>query len=271
MIIFYYKPDVAGYSIEAYIMGTDGKYPEKPSKTEQPPKAAIGTKVRVTTDTAYWIGDAKKDGFTFDKDNPNNIIEDTVKGDGSTVLRVYFSRNQYTLNWVVTKDDDASYNDSDSTEYYFEQPVNKPDIDVPDFYDFDNWAKGGVEWPQTMPHSNVDIAGELIRQRTDLVISKSGMKDGETAIFTVTGKELGSGLKVIVPNGESVTIKDLPVGETYTVSEQNGWSWKYEAQDSVTRTLTNGSTATASFTNVPKIIKWFTDEFYIDNRFGIWR
>ena len=122
-----------------------------------------------------------------------------------------------------------------------------------------------------MPQSNVDIAGELIRQRTDLVISKSGMKDGETAIFTVTGKELGSGLKVIVPNGESVTIKDLPVGETYTVSEQNGWSWKYEAQDSVTRTLTNGSTATANFTNVPKIIKWFTDEFYIDNRFGIWR
>lgn len=271
VIIFYYKPDVAGYSIEAYIMGTDGKYPEIPSKTEQPPKAAIGTKVRVTTDTAYWIGDAKKDGFTFDKDNPNNIIEDTVKGDGSTVLRVYFSRNQYTLNWVVTKDDDASYNDSGSTKYYFEQPVDKPDIDVPDFYDFDNWAKGGVEWPQTMPQSNVDIAGELIRQRTDLVISKSGMKDGETAIFTVTGKELGSGLKVIVPNGESVTIKDLPVGETYTVSEQNGWSWKYEAQDSVTRTLTNGSTATANFTNVPKIIKWFTDEFYIDNRFGIWR
>ena len=97
------------------------------------------------------------------------------------------------------------------------------------------------------------------------------MKDGETAIFTVTGKELGSGLKVIVPNGESVTIKDLPVGETYTVSEQSGWSWKYEAQDSVTRTLTKGRTATASFTNVPKIIKWLTDEFYIDNRFGIWR
>ncbi len=270
VITFYYKPDVAGYTIEAYIMGTDGKYPEIPSKTEQR-KEAIGTKVRVTTDTAYWIGDAKKDGFTFDKDNPNNIIEDTVKGDGSTVLRVYFSRNQYTLNWVVTKDDDASYNDSDSKYYYFEQPVDKPDIDVPDFYDFDNWAKGGIEWPKTMPHSNVNIAGELIRQRTDLVISKSGMKDGETAIFTVTGKELGSGLKVIVPNGESVTIKDLPVGETYTVSEQNGWSWKYEAQDSVTRTLTNGSTATASFTNVPKIIKWFTDEFYIDNRFGIWR
>ena len=51
----------------------------------------------------------------------------------------------------------------------------------------------------------------------------------------------------------------------------SGWSWKYEAQDSVTRTLTKGSTATASFTNVPKIIKWLTDEFYIDNRFGIWR
>ncbi len=271
VITFYYKLDVAGYTIEAYIMGIDGKYPEIPSKTEQPPKAAIGTEVSVTTDTAYWIGDAKKDGFTFDKDNPNNIFEDTVKGDGSTVLKVYFSRNQYTLNWVVTKDDDTSYNDSDSKDYYFEQPVDKPDIDVPDFYDFDNWAKGGIEWPKTMPHSNVNIAGELIRQRTDLVISKSGMKDGETAIFTVTGKELGSGLKVIVPNGESVTIKDLPVGETYTVSEQSGWSWKYEAQDSVTRTLTKGSTATASFTNVPKIIKWLTDEFYIDNRFGIWR
>lgn len=264
-----YPADTADYFVEAYIMDANGQYPALP--TTKTMHALTNTEVFAPTDPADWVGDAEKDAFKFDRDNENNVIRGIVAGDNSTVLKVYFSRNQYSLTWVVTKDDDTAYQVSDTVKYYYQQAVTKPDVDIPDYYDFDNWAKGGVNWPDTMPQADVNIAGELIRQRTDLVISKSGMEDGESAIFTVTGKGLGSGMQVIVPNGKSFKITNLPVGERYTVTEQNGWSWKYMAQSSVTCTLTAGKTETVSFCNVPKIIKWLTDEFFVDNKFGIWR
>lgn len=265
-----YPADTVEYTVEAYIMGTDGQYPASPTKTEKKPDLT-NKEVSAPTDTAYWVDDAEKDAFTFDSANENNVISGTVAGDNSTVLKVYISRNQYTLTWDVTKDDDTTYKVGDTTKYYYGQAVTEPKVEVPDYYDFDNWEKGGVDWPDTMPKNDVNISGELIRQRTDLVISKSGMEQGESAIFTVTGKGLGSGMKVIVPSGESVKIKNLPVGESYTITEQNDWSWKYEAHSSVTCTLTAGNTETVHFSNVPKLIKWLTDEFYVDNKFGIWR
>ena len=204
-----YPADTVEYTVEAYIMGTDGQYPASPTKTEKKPDLT-NKEVSAPTDTAYWVGDAEEDAFTFDSANENNVISGTVAGDNSTVLKVYISRNQYTLTWDVTKDDDTTYKVGDTTKYYYGQAVTEPKVEVPDYYDFDNWEKGGVDWPDTMPKNDVNISGELIRQRTDLVISKSGMEQGESAIFTVTGKGLGSGMKVIVPSGESVKIKNLP-------------------------------------------------------------
>ena len=61
---------------------------------------------------------------------------------------------------------------------------------------------------------------------TTLTISKSGMADGEGAIFTVTGPD-GFSVTVAVPNGGSVTIGGVKVGATYTVTEQTDWSWRY--------------------------------------------
>ncbi len=262
-----YAPDIAAYTVECYIMNTDGSYSSTPNRAENG-SGQVGSTASANTSPAHWITDGDDDAFAFDKDNANNIISAPISGDGSTVLKVYLSRNQYTLTWVVTKDDDSSYRVGDSVKYYYNQKVTEATVDVPEFYDFDNWAKGGVQWPEKMPKSDVSIAGELIRQRTDLVISKSGMKSGETAIFTVTGKGLGSsGLTVMVQNGKSVTIKGLAVGEQYTITE-GGWSWKYEAKDPVSRTLVNGSIEKVSFNNIPKNISWLTDEFYKDNKFG---
>lgn len=267
VIIFYYKSDSTTYKVEAYIMGTDGTYPTAPTK-EESGRANVNSTANASTAPAHWITDGSATAFKFDNANVNNVTSATVAADGSTVLKVYFSRNQYTLTWTVTKDDDAKYKDSGSTKYYYGQSVTKKDITVPDYYTFDNWAKGKVNWPVTMPAEDVNIAGEFIRQRADLKISKSGMASGETAIFTVTGKGLGNGgITVMIPNGESVTIKGLAVGESYTVTEQNGWSWKYKELDAKTVTLDDNVT-NVSFSNISKLINWFTDEFYKDNRFG---
>lgn len=77
-------------------------------------------------------------------------------------------------------------------------------------------------------------------------------------IFTVKhGDEVVA--KVTLKAGESVTIKNLTVGETYTVTEDNNWSWRYkdvEAQEitlepsgnvvTVTNTLNNNNWLGAS-------------------------
>ena len=74
---------------------------------------------------------------------------------------------------------------------------------------------------------------------TDLTITKKITKNAtpydanDMFIFTVKhGDEVVA--KVTLKAGESVTIKNLTVGETYTVTEDTSWSWRYknvEAQE----------------------------------------
>lgn len=75
---------------------------------------------------------------------------------------------------------------------------------------------------------------------TDLTITKnaSPYDANDMFIFTVkdsAGKEVA---KVALTAGESVTIKNLTVGEEYTVTEDNNWSWRYKDQNPQKITLT---------------------------------
>lgn len=95
---------------------------------------------------------------------------------------------------------------------------------------------------------------------TDLTITKTATPydANDMFIFTVKhGDEVVA--KVALTAGQSVTIKNLTVGETYTVTEDNNWSWRYkdvEAQEitlepsgnvvTVTNTLNNNNWLGAS-------------------------
>ena len=52
-------------------------------------------------------------------------------------------------------------------------------------------------------------------------------------LHTVTGKGYAGAdaLRVGIPAGESVTVANVYVGETYTVSEEGAWSWRFTAQE----------------------------------------
>lgn len=258
-----YKADKVEYIVQAYVMDVSGKYPTTPTESRTL-TAPTNSTVTASTDNAYWkLGE----GFSFDKNNENNVLSGKASPDSTTILKVYFAREQYKLSWTVTKDDDSTFKLSGSTQYYYGQSVTEESVTTPEHYTFDNWAKGGVDWPDTMPAKDVTIKGEFIRQRADLKITKTGMTNGEAAMFTVKGSGLGAnGLTVIVQNGETVTIKGLAVGETYTVTE-NGWSWKYKLPAPMERTITKEG-ASVTFTNTPKDIHWLTDEFYKDNKFN---
>ena len=65
---------------------------------------------------------------------------------------------------------------------------------------------------------------------------------GHHAIFTVTGKGYAgaNALRVGIPAGESVTVANVYVGETYTVSEEGAWSWRFTAQECGSGSLSAG-------------------------------
>lgn len=63
---------------------------------------------------------------------------------------------------------------------------------------------------------------------TDLTITKIATPYDENDMFIFTVKHGDDVVaKVALTAGQSVTIKNLTVGETYTVTEDNNWSWRY--------------------------------------------
>ena len=92
---------------------------------------------------------------------------------------------------------------------------------------------------------------------TDLTIKKE-MKSGnaydanDMFIFTVKDSQGNEVAKVALTAGQSVTIKNLTVGETYTVTEDNNWSWRYkdvEAQEITLEPSGNEVTVTNTIDN----------------------
>ena len=109
----------------------------------------------------------------------------------------------------------------------------------------------------------------------DLTISKSGCADideNQSFIFTVTGGELPeAGLKVVVKGNGSVTIKGLKVG-TYTVTEESGWSWRYEVKSGEANPrnveVKGGVSNTVTFTNTREMDKWLNGCSWAENNWA---
>lgn len=99
---------------------------------------------------------------------------------------------------------------------------------------------------------------QLLKILIDLIIKKSGMKAGESAVFTVTRKGEETPLyTVMITAGNDgsgqVTLKYFACGE-YTVHEETSWSWAYTASDPAAGKLTQNivTNNTFEFKNTPK-------------------
>lgn len=108
---------------------------------------------------------------------------------------------------------------------------------------------------------------------TDLTITKTyaagAPKDpNQSAVFVVTGGDLGEGLTVVLNEGNeySVTIKGLKVGTTYTVTEKT-WTWRYTPDGNGKKiTLnTDAKQNEVEFTNTLEKNKWLTGGAWCDN------
>ena len=69
-------------------------------------------------------------------------------------------------------------------------------------------------------------------------------------------------------NDDSLTIDRLTVGETYTVTEENGWTWHYNPLDPVEVTIRADKGNEVEFENNAKPDKWLYAESSKHNVFG---
>lgn len=95
----------------------------------------------------------------------------------------------------------------------------------------------------------------------DLKITKNVTGEGanlnQTFVFTVKNEANETISTIVLKNGETKTIKGLPVG-TYTVTEDTAWSWQYKAENATQTVIPNGAEAAVIFTNAYKGTNWLT-------------
>lgn len=126
---------------------------------------------------------------------------------------------------------------------------------------------------ETWSHTSGDPAFLLHVRTCALTVTKTGGTDGEPYVFNVyRNGDLYT--QVTVVGSSSVSIYELPVGK-YTIAEDTGWSWRYDAAYDPDKpdgcTLTAGhNSGSITCTNILKNDRWlngFSD--VIANIFGI--
>lgn len=101
----------------------------------------------------------------------------------------------------------------------------------------------------------------------DLTITKAGDKIDQNQIFVfrVVSADSTTDMEVTVKGTGSVTIKGLPLGTTYTVTEDTGWTWQY-TPDSASKTIEPNGDSTVTFTNTYSKPNWLTSFAEVINK-----
>ena len=135
------------YTVETYVMGLDGQYGAADSKNVA---ATTGAEITLTPDA--------REGFTVAGES---VLTGTVAADGSLVLKVYYSRNQYKL----------TVDGAESMVYYgAELNIAEP---TKDHYTFAGW---NVEVPATMPASDLTLVSQWTEEGADYTAYDAAVK-----------------------------------------------------------------------------------------------
>ena len=132
---------VADYKVETHVMDTNGKYVLESTK---PHSATIGSEVSVTAEP--------REGFSV---AANSVLSGTVAANGTTTLKIYYSRNQYTVTYKV----DGKVDGEVDTVYYGSNVVVRTEP-TKEGYTFSGWKIGSAAAADfTMPADHVVIEG----------------------------------------------------------------------------------------------------------------
>ena len=127
------------YTVNVYNMDTTGAYPSAPDSTYQG-AGETGSTADITADAV------PAEGFSLD--SAKSVLTGTIAADGSLVLSIYYSRNQYTVTYANT-------DLAPDTYYYGDTVVAR----TPEKAGF-NFAGWEEEVPVTMPANNVVLTAK---------------------------------------------------------------------------------------------------------------
>ena len=163
-----YTAQNVDYKVNVYTMGLDGNYGE--------PEVLSYTAL---ADNSVTYPAAEKTGFTI---ADNSVLSGAVAPDGSLVLSVYYSRNQYTFKTVV-----------DGVEtpvtYYYGADIEAPADPVKEGYTFSQWSS---DIPKTMPARDVTVTASFKINKCTIIFNSNG----GTSVESVS---VGYGTYVSVP------------------------------------------------------------------------
>ena len=128
-----FSAGTVGYKVETYVMGLDGNYGDAAIEDKS---ATTGETVSVTPET--------REGFTVD--NEKSVLSGEIAADGSLVLKVYYSRNQYKLSV-----------DGVETDVYYGAALNVAEPAAREGYTFAGW---NMDIPATMPAENLTLVSQ---------------------------------------------------------------------------------------------------------------
>ena len=165
-----------------------------------------------TTDTLTLAVAKEYEGFTV-----QGFSQEKIKGDESTVIKIYYDRNVYTMNYYARLSESEEYEGIDSVEYRFEETVYP--LGYPESYGriFGGWS----EIPETMPANDVNIYGTFSIDETQtkelrytVEYYKNGIKqEADTEIEKITVQVLES--NNIFVNREKINTIDKYNGYEY--------------------------------------------------------
>ena len=105
---------------------------------------------------------------------------------------------------------------------------------------------------------------------TTLKVTKSGMQSidaGQSFLFKVSGPNLPEdGLLIAIHGNDSETISGLVVGQKYTVTEVEDWSWRYSAEPQSITLQPTGNEVIIS--NTRDKTQWLDGDCYAENVFN---
>ena len=144
-----YARFITDYTVEHYIEELDGSFTVKETENF--------TGIADTTVSA----DAKEyEGFTFDDSAEGTAVSGIIAGDGSLVLRLYYTRNSYKVSYEIEGDIPGSAGGLPETaEYKFGEDVKIAADAKADGFKFSGWNKEEF----TMPAENVVITGSFTK------------------------------------------------------------------------------------------------------------
>ncbi|MGC4020354.1 MAG: InlB B-repeat-containing protein [Muricomes sp.] len=110
------------------------------------------------TDTVVTAAEKSYTGFTFDSTVEGTVLSDKIAGDGSLVLKLYYTRNSYQVSYsyLGTVPDGASGLPSPAS-HKFGEPVTVAGPAAASGYTFSGWNRENF----TMPAQNVEISGSF--------------------------------------------------------------------------------------------------------------